>query len=84
MLRKRTKHTRFRDNTLNGVTRFERLRDNMSKREARFRNGNQHVDDYMGNKYARRDVTQVTSKKIRKSGVYLTCALSQGTCQIDT
>ena len=52
MLRKRTMHTRMRDNTLNGVTRFERLRDNMSKREARFRNGNQHVDDYMGNKYA--------------------------------
>ena len=47
-----TKIARLGDNMPDRDTRSERLRVNMSEREARFRKGNQHVDNYMGNGYS--------------------------------
>ena len=52
MVRKRTKNERLRDKIPDRETRFERLRLKLSKREARFRKRNQHMDNYMGNRYS--------------------------------
>ena len=50
MVRKRTKTARLRDKMSERVTKFDGLGDIMSKGEARFGKGNQHVDNCIGNK----------------------------------
>ena len=52
MARKIAKSERLKDKMPKIETRLERLRDKMSKRGARFGKENQHMGNYMGNKYS--------------------------------